>query len=148
MPRPAASPPDETGGEYGTPETMEPVDAESDEESSGTSWTALIPAMFGLPILLCGVWASVSPPANKLAMHLAATVGLLGALAASAQGMSQMIRWVRADATFNPRAFIFLSLMAILCWMFVIACFASFIKARKAQEASGGKPEPPASAEP
>jgi hypothetical protein len=98
------------------------------------SWTALIPAIVGLPILLCGVWSTVAPAANKMAMHIAVTLGLLGGLASTGRAASSLLDWVRGSGAFNQRAFAFLAIMAILCWMFVIFGVGSFIKARKARE--------------
>ena len=44
------------------------------------SWTALIPAIFGIPILLASLLAR-NPEKLKLGMHIAAVFGLLGFLA-------------------------------------------------------------------
>ncbi len=100
-----------------------------------TSWTALIPAIVGLPILLCGIWATVWPAANKLAMHVAVTFGLLGALAATGRGAVSLLKLAREEGEFNQRAFVFLAVMAILCWLFVGICIASFVKARRVPSA-------------
>lgn len=106
-------------------------------ETKPNSWTALIPAFVGLPLFVCGLWAVISPPNTRNAMHFAASIGLLGAIAASARGLQSLMLWVRADDEFNARAFMFISLMAILCWIFVAYCVASFMKARQSQASSG-----------
>ena len=99
-----------------------------------TSWTALIPAFIGLPILLCGFWSFVAPASTKTALHLSATIALLGGLAAAGRGIVSLLKFINADGEFNQRTFMFLVLMGVLCWMYVIACVLSFIKVRKARE--------------
>ncbi len=120
---------------YLTPSEIVTDGVEGDVVETKRSVTALIPAFVGLPILLCGLWAAAVPAANKTAMHVAATFGLLGALAATGRGVTSLLKFVNADSGFNQRAFVFLLLMGALCWMFVIACVMSFIRARKAREA-------------
>ncbi len=121
---------------YGLPsvEVMEDGEVVDKERSL----TALIPAAFGVLIFLCGLLAWLNPRASKMAMHVAASIALLGALAASAMGVSRLISFIRADDDFNGRAFVFVALLAVICWMFVVACVASFIKARQAREAGDG----------
>ncbi len=124
---------------YGMPQEIVTDGPDGATIETHRSWTALIPLFFGLPILLCGLVAWLKPDSNKMAMHIAASFGLLGAVAASARGGSTMLKWVRAEGEVNGRAFVFLSLMAILCWCFVVFCFASFIKARKARESGAAE---------
>ena len=123
---------------YSLPSTVVTDAASGEVIESKRSVTALIPAFVGLPILLCGVWGTALPAANKTAMHIAATVGLLGALAATGRGIVSLLTFIKAEEDFNQRAFVFIALMGVLCWMFVIACVSSFIKARKAREAAAG----------
>ena len=108
------------------------------------SITALIPAFAGLPILLCGVIAAVNPAQNKQAMHIAVTFGLLGALAATSRGVMSLLKFAQAEGEFNQRAFVFLALMAVVCWIFVVMCVMSLIKARKATQTSNARAEPEA----
>lgn len=115
---------------YGMPQAIV-TDSEGELVEKVRSWTALIPAIVGLPILLCGIWIAVKPSATKTAMHVAATFGMLGALASTGRAVSALIGLVRAEGEFNQRTFAFLSIMAVLCWMFVIFCVGSFIQARK-----------------
>ena len=46
----------------------------------GTSPTALIPAVIGDILLICGLVVMAAPNMRKHVMHLAAAVGLIGAL--------------------------------------------------------------------
>lgn len=120
---------------YGLPETQV-IDSTTGETFSGKrSVTALIPLAAGLPILFCGLWVAVNPAAKKMAMHFAFAFGLLGALAATGRGTTSLLSWIRGDE-FNARPFVFVTIMGVLCWMFVIFCVGSFIKARKARGSS------------
>lgn len=128
---------------YLTPNTVVVSEGDTDGEvvEAKRSFTALIPAAFGIPILLCGIWGTTSPNSSKNAMHIAVTLGLLGALAATGRGIVSLLKFINGDE-FNQRAFVFLILMGVLCWIFVIACVMSFINARKAQDALEAKGKP------
>jgi len=90
--------------------------------------TSLIPAYVGIVLALLGVWAR-NPGSRKAAMHIAVTVGLLGFLMAAGRlGMS-----LARGTTPKPAALASLSLMALLCLVFVILCVRSFIAARRAR---------------
>lgn len=120
---------------YSFPETKV-IDEISGELISGKrSPTALIPVAAGLPILLCGLWVAVRPAATKTAMHVAVAFGLLGALASTGRGIGSLLAWIRGDE-FNQRSFAFVAIMGVLCWIFVIFCVGSFIKARRARTAN------------
>lgn len=115
------------------------VVAEGTEEilEKKSSPTALIPAGFGLVILLCGAVSALKPSLTKIFMHVAVTFGLLGALAATGRGSGSLIKFIRGEE-FNPRAFVFIACMGVLCWIFVVTCVMSFIKARKARVTNAG----------
>ena len=102
------------------------------------SITALIPAVVGAPLLICGLATVIVPGQKKHFMHAAATIGLLGALAATGRGAGSLLKFIRGEE-FNGRASVFLALMGVLCWIFVVSCVASFIQARKAREAEESK---------
>ena len=102
------------------------------------SITALIPAVVGAPLLICGLATVILPNQKKHFMHAAVLIGLLGALAATGRGASSLLKFIRGDE-FNGRAAVFLALMGVLCWIFVISCVNSFIQARKAREAEEAK---------
>ena len=90
------------------------------------SVTALIPAFVGLPILICGFLAR-DPKKRKMVAHIAATVGLLGALAGLGRGLPKLIGGSRESAVIATL------LMGIICTIYVIACVQSFIAVRKAR---------------
>jgi len=113
------------------PGADEPVVVEKER-----SITALIPSFFGLPIMVFGLLGLAKPESSKHYMHGAVFVALLGALAATGRGIVSLLKLINADEAFNSRAFVFLILMGVICWMFVIACVQSFIKARKTRQAA------------
>ena len=90
------------------------------------SWTALIPAIFGVILVVLGVLARQ----DKLRMHVmhaAAAVGLIGIVAA-------LIRLWPAISTGEidkPAAVAELGLMALVCAVFVALCVRSFVVARR-----------------
>lgn len=102
-------------------------------EKPKKSLTALIPAAFGLPILLAGLWAHRRPAATMHAMHAAVSFALLG-------GVAALIRVVPATASafsgdeVNGLALASQWIMAVLCLVFVVLCVNSFIAARKARQ--------------
>ncbi len=102
--------------------------------------TALIPAGFGAALILCGVLA-FRANLRKHAMHLAAMIGLLGAVG----GFMPIIRQVSKSGHFNPtkRSAISGELMILICVVFVALCVRSFIQARKARKATEATSTPP-----
>ena len=94
------------------------------------SWTAWFPAFAGLPILLCGVGSALAPSLNKIFMHVAVTVGLLGALAPLGR-----IPKALSAATPNPLTLTSLFGMLALCAAFVALGVNSFVAARRSRKA-------------
>ena len=94
---------------------------------SGTSsTTALIPAIFGLMLLVLGFIAR-SEPARKHAMHAAATVALLGCAGA-------LFSLVRTPAAPRVAMAIFSqATMVVLTTVFMGLCVRSFVDARRAR---------------
>jgi hypothetical protein len=96
------------------------------------SMTALIPAFFGLPILICGVLARDEAKLRH-AMHGAATLSLLGFLGA-APGLLKMPALLSGEFIARPEAVKAQAIMAILSLIFVILCVRSFINIRRARK--------------
>ncbi len=94
------------------------------------SVTALIPAFFGIGLILCGLVAR-NENLRKHAMHVAALIGLVGTLMPAFMVVkSQLIdkkEWGTATTE--------LAAMAVLCGAFLYLCIKSFIDARKARKA-------------
>ena len=98
---------------------------------SGTSSvTALIPAFFGLPLLLLGFVAR-SESIRKHAMHAAAALALLG----WAGAVFSLMRTPTGPR--SPAAVFSQGAMVLLTAIFVALCVRSFIAARRAR--TGGR---------
>jgi multisubunit Na+/H+ antiporter MnhF subunit len=93
--------------------------------------TALIPAAFGLILVLCGFLAR-NPERRKLFMHIAVTVGLLGFLG-TVMGLVKVVRMAAGETMERPEAAQSQAVMAFICGIFVAICINSFIKARRAR---------------
>ncbi|MDQ3070052.1 MAG: hypothetical protein M3R55_10025 [Acidobacteriota bacterium] len=98
--------------------------------TGGTSYTALIPAGFGLVIALLGVVAR-DESKRKHAVHGAVVVALLGLLG-SARGLMQ-IGGVFDGTAARPAAVISQTVMAVLTLGYIILAVRSFIAARSAR---------------
>lgn len=92
--------------------------------SESRSFTAFIPAAFGLLIALCGAIA-IKESLRKHAMHAAALVGLLGLLG----GFGMGLRKVFSEPGLAAYSQVFLG---VVCLVFLIVCIRSFIAARRA----------------
>ncbi|MDZ4798417.1 MAG: hypothetical protein SGI92_09665 [Bryobacteraceae bacterium] len=97
--------------------------------SGSVSPTALIPAAFGLLLLVFGVVAR-DPAKRKHAMHGAAMVGLLGVLG-TASGLFKFFQMATGTPVARPQAVITQAAMCVLCLVFVGLCVKSFIDARR-----------------
>jgi len=101
--------------------------------SGQSSPTALIPAGFGLALVICGALAR-KEHLLKHAMHGAAMVGLLGFLG-TASSLLSLPALLTGGELERPMAVASRSVMAVLCAVFVALCVKSFIDVRKAREA-------------
>lgn len=97
--------------------------------TGAASITALIPALFGLVLLVLGLLAR-NEAWRKHAMHAAVVVGLLGFLG-SAPGLRSLPALFAGEPVARPAAVISQSLMAVLSLLFVVRCVRSFIDARR-----------------
>ncbi len=97
------------------------------------SVTALIPAFFGLPILVLGV-AALKEHLRKNAMHIAAIMGLLG-FGGTVRGLMKLPALLTGAELERPAAVAVQAVMAIVCFVFVLLCVLSFVKARRASAA-------------
>lgn len=93
--------------------------------------TALIPALFGLPILICGLLAQ-NATRRATMMHIAVVLGTLGFLGS----IFGFLKGVNGEAMrTRPLAVEAQGFMALITAIFVGLCVQSFIKARKARTA-------------
>jgi hypothetical protein len=97
--------------------------------TGGVSITALIPAFFGVVLLVLGFLARAENM-RKHAMHAAAAVGLIGLLGALSSLLRAPMETRSAMANFSQIA------MVILTAVFVALCVKSFRDARRARAAA------------
>ncbi len=90
-----------------------------------TSLTALIPAAFGLLLLILGFLAKSNENLRKHLMHAAVLVGLLGFIIPTGRLVSQMSKITVSLAVLSQAA------MALICLFFVILSIQSFVNARR-----------------
>ena len=101
---------------------------------SDTPGTALIPAAFGVILLVCAFVAMNGERALKIAMHVAAVVGLLGLLA----GLGRLGMVLAKDGD-GPSTLGLVSLigLATLSAVFLALCVKSFVDARRRRKTLG-----------
>jgi len=87
--------------------------------------TALIPAAFGLLLVILGVVAQSKENLRKHLMHAAVIVGLLGFLIPTARLLMNVSNLKVSLGVLTQAA------MALVCLFFVILCVQSFINARR-----------------
>ena len=92
--------------------------------------TSLIPAAFGLLILVCGVFANTEDAKRRmLSMHIAVTLGLLGFLFPAFMAIKALMHWSDL-APVHRTAAEEQMIMAVICAIFTALCVRSFIAAR------------------
>lgn len=95
-----------------------------------TSWTALIPAIFGLLFLLCGVVA-LKESLRKHAMHASSVLALLVILAGAGRFFSSIGRM-------GPTLPMMMTgLMVLFTIAYLALCINSFIQARRRRMQGG-----------
>jgi hypothetical protein len=109
---------------------------ETADQAKPKSKTALIPAVFGTLILMCGTLA-LEARWRKHAMHAAAAIALIGGLAASVMFLRRLPGLLSGDPAVNPRSALFIGLMALLCLVYAGLAIRSFLAARKARQLKG-----------
>jgi len=93
--------------------------------------TALIPAAFGLLLVVFGVLAR-DDKRRKMAMHIAVVVGLLGFLG-TVSGLASLPAVLSGGPVDRPMAVVAKSIMAVLMAVYVALCVRSFINARRSR---------------
>ncbi len=105
---------------------------EAASASSASKKTALIPAVVGMALLICGT-LGLDERMRKHAMHVAAGIALLGALAALSRVGMKMGAIMEGDIS---RAMVYVLIMAVVCTLYVVLSIRSFRNApRQRQEA-------------
>ena len=97
--------------------------------SDMVSVTALIPAFFGLALVLLGAWGR-DAARRKTAMHIAMGIALLG-LFGSARGLFQLPALFGGGDIARPAAVIAQAIMAVLLIVYLAMGIRSFANARR-----------------
>ena len=100
------------------------------EGTPQASPTGLIPTAIGGLLILCGLIVLAAPHLRKHVMHLAAVIGVIGAIGG-------FLPIVRGNLDFGKASVVAGILMVLLCSLFVGLCVRSFVQARKARQAGG-----------
>ncbi len=124
------APDNDTPGETASKQSAPEPNKTTDAKRAKRSFTALIPSIFGAVLLLCGLIA-FSEPIRKHAIHLAATVALVGFLAGGWRFAKTLGNVFSDGADINWRTLMFVALMTVICATYVAVCFNSFMQARK-----------------
>jgi len=102
--------------------------------ATGSShFTSLIPAVIGVPILVCGLIVMAKPEARKHAMHVAALFGLLGTFGGLGMGLPKLGMLLEGTAQRSSFAISMQLAMGVLSLVFVVLCVKSFIDIRKSR---------------
>ncbi|MEZ5344572.1 MAG: hypothetical protein R2681_03355 [Pyrinomonadaceae bacterium] len=91
------------------------------------SVTALIPAAFGVVLMILGYIGQSKESLRKHVMHVAVIVGLIGFLASAGRLLSKITEISLSPAVIAQVA------MALTCLAFVVISVRSFINARKSE---------------
>ena len=102
------------------------------------SLTALIPAGFGLALLLTGLCAA-KQGCHKHAMHAAAMIALIGTIGAGVMAGKGLASGTSADDGSIDGSVLMQALMALVCLVFVVLCIQSFKAARGGLASAGGE---------
>ena len=93
--------------------------------------TALIPAYFGVALLLCGAIANTEDPKRRMLwMHIAVTLGLIGFLIPFIRSIKPAVQMLQGQTVLRPLAVEESMAMALICLLFTALCVRSFIRAR------------------
>jgi hypothetical protein len=100
--------------------------------------TALIPAYFGLALIVLGLLA-YKDSLRKHVMHLAAMVGLIGFVVPLARIASALGAFFGGEVLEHTSAIRAQAIMAVISLAFTLLCVNSFIEARRARRAAGAE---------
>ena len=120
---------------------VDPALEPGDELSFSKSWTAFIPGIFGILLILLARGAETLPNARKHIMHVAVLIGLIG-FAVSTKKIGSAVaemNWLKNEPYGIVHASMLKPLSMLLTsgllFIFVILCINSFISARKEKAA-------------
>jgi uncharacterized membrane protein len=97
--------------------------------SRGASWTALIPAFVGVPLIVLGI-AGKRESMRRHVMHAAVGLAMIGFLG-SVRVLAEFVRILNGVTVERPGAVIAQILMSLACFIFVAFGVKSFVDARR-----------------
>jgi hypothetical protein len=99
------------------------------------SGTALIPAVFGVPLIACAVLSWSESPMRKHLMHASAVIALLG-FAGTIGAVRFALYMVSVGPVHvdNPAAVLSRTVMAVLSGAYLYQAIGSFIRVRRERE--------------
>jgi hypothetical protein len=106
--------------------------------SDGKAPTALIPAGFGITLMICGAVA-LDDHYKKHAMHIAAAVGMLGFLGTFVMIVIRLVKLAPNQHVTSPVAFYSQGVTCVLSGIFLAMCVRSFLAAKKARLAKAAE---------
>jgi len=105
--------------------------------TGSSSFTSLIPAVFGVILYICGRVGTSAPHLRKHAMHVAAVVSLVGILGVVPRFLGKLPALFSGQPVEPSTTAVVLQLItAVLLVIFLLLCIKSFIDARKSRLAS------------
>ena len=100
--------------------------------SGGASWTALIPAMVGVPLIALGLVAR-KEKARRHAMHIAVALAMIGFLG-TIRVLPSFLTIIGGGSVERPGAIIAQFTMACCCFVLILFGVRSFVEARRKRE--------------
>ena len=97
--------------------------------TSAQSITALIPAFFGVVVLIFAIW-SKNEKRKPLAMHIVSGLALVGFLA-TVSGIVKVVSMLGGEEIARPAASISQAVMALVSAGYLSVSITSFVSARK-----------------
>ncbi|MFZ5979371.1 MAG: hypothetical protein ACOYVF_01960 [Candidatus Zixiibacteriota bacterium] len=94
-----------------------------------SSVTALIPAFFGLLVLIAGVLGQ-REKFRRRAMHAVSALSLIGFLA-TVSGLLKLPALISGKELIRPAATVSQAIMAVLSFVFFLLCLKSFLDVRR-----------------
>lgn len=99
--------------------------------------TSLIPAVFGVLLLVLGALANTdNVRQRKIVMHIAVVLGLVGFVFPFARSLPRLIEAAKGQAILRPLAVEEQMAMAIVCLVYTVLCVRWFIAVRRLRAAT------------
>lgn len=105
--------------------------------TGGASVTALIPAYFGVVVLIFALLA-FRDKYRERAMHAVSLLSLIGFIA-TISGLAKLFSLIFGGEVARPAAVISQSIMAVLSLLFFLLCLKSFMDAGRGDTGQGGQ---------